>query len=214
MSGGFGAVDFSTWATDVVVAVELLSFSASSITGGIHLAWVTQSETENMGFHIYRCVTADGEYKQITDELIPGAGNSNELRNYHYDDFSVSPDTIYYYKLADIDFEGQIRFHGAISASVTSLPTEYNLEQNYPNPFNPKTNIRFTIPKKEQVKIRIYNTTGQLIHEITNRAYNSGTHLVEWNGKNEQGNDVASGIYVYTLETSNRKISSPCHTSA
>ncbi len=83
----------------------------------------------------------------------------------------------------------------------------YLLKQNYPNPFNPRTNIQFTIPKAEQVKIRIYNTTGQLISEIVNNEFNAGTHSVSWNGTNISGHKVASGVYMYTLETANQKIS-------
>jgi len=52
------------------------------------------------------------------------------------------------------------------------LVSKYTLEQNYPNPFNPKTNIQFTIPKSEQIKVRIYNVAGQMINEIVNEKFN------------------------------------------
>jgi len=84
--------------------------------------------------------------------------------------------------------------------------SEYKLNQNYPNPFNPNTNIQFTIPKADHVKIRIYNISGQLISEIVNNEFSAGTHFVEWNGTNSSGNKIASGIYVYTLETENKRI--------
>jgi hypothetical protein len=87
------------------------------------------------------------------------------------------------------------------------IVSDYALKQNYPNPFNPTTNIEFSIPKSEQVKIRIYNIAGQLIKEIVNKEYTTGTHLVSWNSTNTLGNKVASGVYIYALETSNQKIS-------
>ena len=89
----------------------------------------------------------------------------------------------------------------------TRIVSNYILKQNYPNPFNPNTQIEFSIPKSEQVKIRIYNTAGQLIQEIANIEYTSGTHVVSWNGTNSIGNKVASGVYLYSLETANQKIS-------
>ena len=56
-------------------------------------------------------------------------------------------------------------------------------------------------------KIRIYNIAGQLIKEIANNEFSAGTHSVKWNGLNSSGNKVASGVYVYSLETANQKIS-------
>ena len=82
----------------------------------------------------------------------------------------------------------------------------YELKQNYPNPFNPNTNIQFTIPTSDQVKIRIYNSAGQLIDEIINQAFTAGTHSVSWDGRNLNGKKAASGIYIYALESGNQKI--------
>jgi len=93
------------------------------------------------------------------------------------------------------------------SSEKPIIISDYILGQNYPNPFNPNTTIEFTIPKEDRVKIRIYDTTGQLISEIVNNEYNTGTHSVSWNGTNSFGHKVASGVYVYTLETGNHKIS-------
>lgn len=89
----------------------------------------------------------------------------------------------------------------------TALASGYILKQNYPNPFNPSTNIQFAIPKTEQVKIRIYNTAGQLVKEVVNKQFTSGSHTITWDGTNNNGYKVSSGAYIYSLETSNQKIS-------
>ena len=81
-----------------------------------------------------------------------------------------------------------------------NLPTEFSLEQNYPNPFNPSTKIKFNIPKNSNVKLEIFNIIGERIATlISNRDYQPGTFTVEWNGKNQFGNQVPSGVYLYKI---------------
>ncbi|MCH8026875.1 MAG: T9SS type A sorting domain-containing protein [candidate division Zixibacteria bacterium] len=79
------------------------------------------------------------------------------------------------------------------------LPMDYKLEQNYPNPFNPTTQIEFTLPRRSDVQILIYNSLGQLVKTLLNRGKPAGTHSVIWNGKNQAGNTVSSGVYFYKL---------------
>jgi photosystem II stability/assembly factor-like uncharacterized protein len=92
------------------------------------------------------------------------------------------------------------------TVAEAEIISDYVLKQNYPNPFNPSTTIEFSVPKTEQVKIKIYNTTGQIIKEIANKEFNLGTHTVSWNGTNNHGNKVASGVYLYSLETGKQRI--------
>ena len=86
------------------------------------------------------------------------------------------------------------------------LPDDYRLDQNYPNPFNPNTTIRYTIPINRKVSIKVYNITGQLVRTlIDNEMANAGTHNVVWNGKNNFGRNVSTGIYLYSLEWAGMK---------
>jgi len=80
------------------------------------------------------------------------------------------------------------------------LPKDFSVSQNYPNPFNPSTVINFQIPKPSNVKISIYNITGQRIYTLINSWMESGNHHVAWDGKNEKGVKVTSGIYFYHFE--------------
>jgi hypothetical protein len=75
------------------------------------------------------------------------------------------------------------------------------LLQAYPNPFNPETTIPFSLSKAGNVKINIYNTKGQLIKTLLNDNKKAGNHSVKWNGKDENGNAVSSGMYFYRLQT-------------
>ena len=80
------------------------------------------------------------------------------------------------------------------------LPNSYRLEQNYPNPFNPTTTIRYQIPQSKPVKLDIYNVRGQLVRALIRQQQNAGYHVVKWDGRNDQGNLVSSGLYFYKIQ--------------
>ncbi len=83
-------------------------------------------------------------------------------------------------------------------------PEDYKLKQNYPNPFNPTTNIEFYLPVKKQISLTIYNTLGQKVKTLLdNKVLQRGNHVTQWNGTNEAGAKVASGMYIYELKYGN-----------
>lgn len=77
------------------------------------------------------------------------------------------------------------------------------LKQNYPNPFNPNTNISFILEEPERVEIEIFNLKGQKIRTLVSGSYESGEFIVNWNGKNDDNRDEASGVYFYKMSTNN-----------
>jgi hypothetical protein len=81
------------------------------------------------------------------------------------------------------------------------IPASFSLSNAYPNPFNPSTNIQFSIAKSENVKLEIFNILGQKIATLVNGEVNAGNYIATWNGRNDHGNQVASGIYFYRLES-------------
>ena len=85
----------------------------------------------------------------------------------------------------------------------SSLPTEYALSQNFPNPFNPTTTISYSIPENSEVKFTIYNLTGQKITDLVQGQVNAGIYSLNWDGTNDTGHPVSSGLYLYTVETAN-----------
>ncbi|MCG3118631.1 MAG: hypothetical protein ALAOOOJD_00871 [bacterium] len=89
----------------------------------------------------------------------------------------------------------------AVKDQPREIPATYVLEQNYPNPFNPETQIRYGIPKRTNVALRIYNLFGQVVATLVEGEQTAGTHIVTWNGLNSAGARVSSGIYFYKLET-------------
>jgi len=84
---------------------------------------------------------------------------------------------------------------------VTQRPKEFELGQNYPNPFNPSTTIKFSLPEASYVKLEVFNILGQKVKSLLDEKKNVGIHTVVWNGENQNGEKVSSGIYFYRLET-------------
>jgi len=85
------------------------------------------------------------------------------------------------------------------ASAIYEIPTTLALEQNYPNPFNPETVIRYKLYSSSDVRLVIYNITGQLIKTLVNDYQSAGSYEVGWNGHDHAGNSVSSGIYLYRL---------------
>jgi hypothetical protein len=79
------------------------------------------------------------------------------------------------------------------------LPAQFTLHQNYPNPFNPATTIRFDLPTPAHVKLEVFNLLGQRVAELADEPMKTGRHSVIWDGKNQSGEEIASGVYFYKL---------------
>jgi flagellar hook assembly protein FlgD len=79
----------------------------------------------------------------------------------------------------------------------------FALDQNRPNPFNPTTTISYTIPEKANVSLKIYNNVGQLVKTLIDDTQEAGTMSVVWDGKDDRGQTVSSGLYYYRLVSGN-----------
>jgi hypothetical protein len=79
-------------------------------------------------------------------------------------------------------------------------PTEFDLRQNYPNPFNPATTIQYALPRASEVSVAIYNVLGQRVRSLVNEHQDPGYKTVWWDGKDDGGNEVSSGVYFYRIE--------------
>jgi hypothetical protein len=92
------------------------------------------------------------------------------------------------------------------SATANIIPEELILENNYPNPFNPTTTIRFGLPQDQQVNLSIYSITGEKVATLVENFVKAGFHEITWDGRNQNGTEVSSGVYVYMLQASNEKV--------
>jgi hypothetical protein len=97
------------------------------------------------------------------------------------------------------EFEG-ISISLSQVAPQEMLPKSFALKQNAPNPFNPQTRIDYDIPKATHVHLDIYNVLGQRVNTLVNEYQEAGSKSVVWNGRDNTGSEVASGIYFYRLD--------------
>ncbi|OGU74230.1 MAG: hypothetical protein A2V93_08005 [Ignavibacteria bacterium RBG_16_34_14] len=87
----------------------------------------------------------------------------------------------------------------SVDDSNTPLPETFTLSQNFPNPFNPSTVIEYTVPKAQRIKIEIYDILGNKVKTLFDEDMYVGKHKVGWNGDNDAGGRVSSGVYFYKL---------------
>jgi len=93
-----------------------------------------------------------------------------------------------------------------IEDSPGDRPLSFGLTQNYPNPFNPATTISYTLATRSLVTLSVYNMLGQKVTTLVNEVVPAGEHQAEWDGANQSGNRVASGIYFYRLEAGDHSV--------
>ena len=188
---------------DVPLPVELSSFSATNQKGNVvNLQWETATEVNNYGFEVERSIkvedTEDAEWNKIS--FIEGAGNSNSQKLYSFVDKNPVGGTKFAYRLKQIDIDGTFEYSDLVEVEV--LPTDYELYQNYPNPFNPSTKIKFSLPEDAKVAVDIYNMLGQRVMTLFNKDMKAGYHQVLFDTQSA-GNQLASGVYIYTISTKN-----------
>lgn len=92
-------------------------------------------------------------------------------------------------------------FPVSVNETMDSMPSQFVLNQNYPNPFNSSTRIAFKLPHSSNVELKIIDLNGRVVKTLMNETRDAGAHDIVWNGKNEFGEDVPSGVYLYQLRT-------------
>jgi len=187
--------DFSDTA-QVIVPVELQSFTSTLSGNSVIIQWSTATELNNRGFEIERMI--DKVWEKIA--FIEGEGTTSDERNYQYvDDFKfISVKGTIQYRLKQINFNGTYEYSNVIEVYVDFTPKEFLLYQNFPNPFNPSTSINFSLPVNVRVRINIYNSLGELVSEVINKELEAGYHKILFGGAS-----IPSGIYFYRLQAGN-----------
>ena len=174
-----------------IVPVELTSFSAQSNEGKVQLFWTTATEINNLGFEIERCTEIDQEWRMIG--FVRGAGTTSEIKTYEFsDDLFGANSEILYYRLKQIDFNGQFIYSNIIEVNLP--PIKFDLLQNFPNPFNPNTIIKYSVSKPSMVTLIVYNSIGEQVTKLVNELKAAGYYQVNFDGSN-----LSSGIYFYSL---------------
>ena len=116
---------------------------------------------------------------------------------------------LYYYRVSAVDDAG-IEGDRATTETTTDadgLPSAIVLHQNIPNPFNPTTLIRFELPARARVKLHVFDVQGRLVKTLVDDELQAGGQEIAWNGRDNKGRSVASGVYFYRLETPHTLVS-------
>jgi YVTN family beta-propeller protein len=178
------------------IAVTVAEFSGGLEAGAALIRWSTNVEQNIDGFNLLRADGEDGVYGRINRAVIPSAGSASGAA-YEFRDSTVALNRSYFYKLEEVSGRQSKVVFGPYEV-ICRAPFE--LAQNVPNPFNPTTSIRFTIPEDGYVRLAVYDAAGRRIRTLVDRELKANFYRVDWNGRNDAGRQVASGIYFYRIQ--------------
>jgi DNA-binding beta-propeller fold protein YncE len=183
------------FAVTAPVAVRLKSFEAGVEDGDAVLRWETNFEVGMSGFQVVRADEERGTYANVTKELIAAQGDVTGAR-YEYRDAGIRPNRSYWYKLVEVTTDGPGAEFGPYSVY---FKLNNALEQNVPNPFNPATTIKYSIAADVDVKLAVYDVAGRRVRKLVDGRQRADVYKVTWDGVNDDGQRVASGVYFYKL---------------
>ncbi len=174
--------------------IKIHSFTVKQDFSKIKINLVTAFEENIHKIEIQKSETKKNSWTSITN-FLPKNLNSN-LIAYNYSDKIEDNKKQYVYRAKIIYKDGNYEF--TKNENVATLPDKFLLLQNYPNPFNNSTVIEFSLPKREKIKLLIYNSLGQLVSVIFNKVFDKGYHNIEFNAE-----ELSSGVYFYILRSEN-----------
>ncbi len=174
------------------IPVELVSFNAVALEGGVKLIWKTATELNNHGFEIER-----RSYASVWNTIgfVKGSGTSTTRSEYSFLDNQINSGK-YFYRLKQIDLDGEFSYSNEIEIDIS--PKNFSLEQNYPNPFNPSTVISYQLSASGNVVLKIFNVLGNEVATLINNEwkeagyYNYPLSIINY--------QLPSGIYFYRLQ--------------
>ncbi|HJY63929.1 MAG TPA: T9SS type A sorting domain-containing protein [Ignavibacteria bacterium] len=178
--------------------VEISYFYSNTNGRNVTLFWETVSEINNSGFAVLRKNSNGNEWKEIG--FVNGYGTTNEPKKYSFKDDRLNSGS-YFYRLKQIDFNGNFEFFTLSNEVFIKEPGEFSLSQNYPNPSNPLSKIEFSIPIDSKVKLVIYDITGKETASLADGYFEKGYYTIDFDGTN-----LASGIYFYVFEAGGFKL--------
>jgi hypothetical protein len=179
------------WITGIT-ATLLERFHAEVRWPTIEIFWTLQEIDEGIGFTLTRSDNG-GSFAEVDVDIVETAE-----RSWTCLDRGIYPGREYVYRVYyDDGGKRQLLFETAVLSTPAAGPT---LNPNYPNPFNPSTRIDYYIPEPSDVELVIYDVSGRRIKTLVSTGKPAGGHAVEWDGRDDLGSLVASGVYLCRLE--------------
>jgi hypothetical protein len=179
--------------------VLITRFDAAAVDGGVEVRWELRSDEAVESFTLYR--REEGAALPVEVAHGPAAGSSQS-----YLDASVEGGKTYHYELviraaAGGEFRSQI-------ATVSTGTLMLSLGQNHPNPFNPETTIPYDLPhsdKRERVRLWVLDIAGRIVTTLVDEDQGGGSYRVTWQGRDNRGEAVSSGVYFYVLDVGGQR---------
>jgi hypothetical protein len=201
-SGQAEAVPFNTPPNSFVLQFPAGGDTLANVTDPIHFVWKKSEDIDedslSYTIRIYG-PNLDTTISNIADTTVEFSGNGVFIKSSTYTwkvDVSDGTDSI----ACNDSFTFVTPNFVSVKDKVNQIPEQFSLYQNYPNPFNPTTTIRFDLPNQARVVLKIYNILGHEVRTLVSGVVSAGSHSYNWEGKNQSGKDVSSGIYLYRIE--------------
>jgi hypothetical protein len=183
-----------------VVATLLQDYAADFSGDQIAITWTLSEIDEHIEFSVERATAPDGPFIELPSNAMKRDGLS-----FTFTDSNWQPNVSYWYRVEyQIGNKRTVLFEtGPIATPALPL----TLYQNSPNPFNPSTTIKYYLPEKCRVRLEIYDISGRRIASLVSGEQEKGRYAAEWNGKDDRGGSVVSGVYFYKLAAGKETIS-------
>ncbi|HEX5131823.1 MAG TPA: FlgD immunoglobulin-like domain containing protein [Candidatus Krumholzibacteria bacterium] len=183
-----------------LVPVLISRFDARPGDGGVVLSWELGGDETAERYTVMRRTGDETFQVPIAAGAVIGDRGS-------YLDDTVEPATTYRYELVVRTHDGSE--YRSLSQTVTTVTSTLVLGQNHPNPFNPVTAIPYTLPNGSdavRVRLLILDVSGRLVRTLVNEDQTGGAREAVWEGKDDRGNPVSSGVYFYVLDVANKRL--------
>lgn len=197
-----GTSDFNQ---DQTLPVTFSSFTASlNQNHSVSLHWITQSESNLIGYSVYRNTSEDHSSAQRISSII-NAGNSSNETHYNFTDNETQENNNYYYWIVVNELNGQSSWYGHVNINTYNnenpiIPPLTSMGNTYPNPLRLSSgfvSLEVDVKDNETANLSVFNAKGQLIQSFTNLT--PGSHLVKWDGKDKHGIRCSNGVYFFKL---------------
>jgi hypothetical protein len=179
--------------------VALQDLQAVQEQGDVVVRWRTTREIDVAAFRVHRGRDG-GAFEPLSPDVVPAA-----QRDYEFRDPAVEPGT-YTYRIGEVSSDGDVTLHGAVEITVAhAAPAVSFLDPAVPNPFNPTTTLRFGVAVAGPVEVVVYDTRGRRTRTLWRADHvEAGFRHVSWDGRDDHGQRVASGVYYAHMRTAGR----------
>jgi hypothetical protein len=184
---------------DAVVATLLQFCAARLVERGVLVEWRLAEIDEGVSFRVSRLEAPGGEYRPLDDRTVARDGLA-----FSFTDERVEPGGTYRYRVEHSKGAGWDELFETDAVSIPSMPAA--LFQNHPNPFNPSTAIGYYLPSSAHVTLEIFDVSGRRIRSLVDGPMAGGYHTALWNGADDAGRAVSSGIYFCVLRADKQSL--------